>query len=110
MRIVATWNLRPGTDPAAFEAWLIGEAAPAIRALPSVDDLQFYRATDAFGGEAAAPFHYVELLDVIDPEGFGRDIAGESVAAITARLREETENMAVANTEELSLARAPTPA
>lgn len=110
MRIVTTWNLRDGADAAAFEEWLLTEALPGIRALPSVDELQVYRTTGLLGTDGAAPFRYVEVLDVFDTEGFGRDITSEGVAAINARLRAETEGMAAVTTEELTLAARAEPA
>ena len=108
MRIVSTWNLKAGVDADAFEDWLLTEALPAFRALPSVDELRIYRTTGMFGVQGgAAPFAYVEVLDVADPEGFGRDMAGEAAATAAARLREDVADMVVVNTEELSLAGRP---
>jgi hypothetical protein len=87
MRIVVLFNLKPGVDPAAYEAWAASEDAPAVRALPSVAGFRVHALTGLMSGDGAPPFQYVEVIDVADPEGFGRDIATPAMQAVAARFR-----------------------
>lgn len=55
MRIIVLFNLKPGVDAAAYEAWARSTDIPGVRALKSVDDFQVYRATGLFGSDAKPP-------------------------------------------------------
>lgn len=103
MRIIALFNLKPGTDPEAYEHWAQTRDLPGIRSLASVADFDVYRATGLLGAEGAAPYDYIEVLDVLDMEGFDKDIAGEAIAALTSELRDFTDDVTFMTTERLSV-------
>ncbi len=87
MRIVALFNLKPGVTRERYESWARTTDIPTVNALASVADFQVMRATGLLGSSAAPPYQYVELIDVADPDQFGRDVAGEEMSRIAAEFQ-----------------------
>ena len=90
-RIVVLFNLREGVDPEAYEAWARGTDAPTVTALGSVASFTVHRATGLLGG-GAAPYAYVEILDVADMDGLMADIGSETMQAISAAFQGFADN------------------
>lgn len=101
MRIIVLFNLKPGTDPAAYEQWARTRDIPGVRALSSVRDFQVYRATGLLGGSAPAPYAYIEVIDVADMGAFGKDVASEAVQAVAAEFQQHADNPQFILTEAL---------
>jgi hypothetical protein len=47
-------NLKDGVSPEDYERWVLESYAPAVSALPSVEDWRGYRTSGLFGGRRAA--------------------------------------------------------
>ncbi len=86
-RIIALFNLKPGVDPAAYEAWARQTDLPTVRGLASIAGFQVLRATGVLGGDAAPPYAYVEIIDVADMAQFGADVATEAMQAVAQAFR-----------------------
>ncbi|MEX6724981.1 REDY-like protein HapK [Parapedomonas caeni] len=84
MRLIALFNLKPGVEPAAYEAWAREVDLPTVNGLGSIERFEVFRATGQLGSDAAAPYAYVEIIDVADMDAFGADIATEAMQAIAA--------------------------
>lgn len=104
MRIVVLFNLKPGVDAATYEEWAKRRDIPGVRALPSVDDFQVYRSTGLLGSDAKPPHAYIEIIDVADMDGFGKDVAGAAVQAVAAEFQAFADSPTFILTEALSLA------
>lgn len=103
MRIIALFNLKPGVDPEAYESWAQSRDLPGIRSLASIGDFDIYRTTGLLFSGDPAPFDYIEVLDVVDMEGLDKDLASDAVEALTAELRDFTDNAIYIKTERLSV-------
>lgn len=84
MRLIALFNLKPGVEPAAYEAWAREVDLPTVNGLGSIERFEVFRATGQLGSDDAAPYAYVEIIDVADMDAFGADIATEAMQAIAA--------------------------
>lgn len=84
MRLIALFNLKPGVEPAAYEAWAREVDLPTVNGLGSIERFEVFRATGQLGSDAAPPYAYVEIIDVADMDAFGADIATEAMQAIAA--------------------------
>ncbi len=104
MRMIVLFNLKPGVSTEDYEAWAKTRDIPGVRALPSIDDFRVYRTTGLLGAEGAAPYNYVEVLDVNDMEGLFADISTEMMQAVAAEFQAYAETPMFMLTEELSLA------
>lgn len=74
-RIFALFNLKPGQDPATYEAWARATDIPAVRAMSSVDDFQVHKVDGLLGSDAAPPYAYVETIDVNDMGRFFEEVS-----------------------------------
>jgi REDY-like protein HapK len=104
MRIIVLFNLLPGIGAAAYVEWAKKRDLPTVRALPSVDDFQVYRATGLLGSDATPPYAFIEIIDVGDMEGFGKDVASAAVQAVAAEFQTFADTPVFMLTEALSLA------
>lgn len=84
MRIVVLFNLKSGVDPAEYEAWVRETDYPGTRGLASVEGFTTYRTKGTLGG-GAAPYQYVEVIDVVGMDAFMADVATDAVQQLAAR-------------------------
>lgn len=84
MRIVVLFNLKPGADPAAYEAWARGTDIPGVNALGSVAKFTVHKATGLFGSDAPSPYQYVEIIDIHGMEPFVADISNPEFQKVAA--------------------------
>ncbi|MGI4880355.1 MAG: hypothetical protein ACRYG4_23050 [Janthinobacterium lividum] len=101
MRVIVLFNLKPGITPAVYEEWSRNRDIPGVRSLPSVDDFRVYRTTGLLGGNGAAPYAYVEVLDILDVDGFGTDSAGEASQQVARELFDHAEAPVFIVTEQI---------
>jgi REDY-like protein HapK len=88
MRIVALFNLKPGVDPAAYEAWARGTDIPGVNALGSVERFTVHRVTGLFGSDAPPPYAYVEVIDIVGLDPFVAEITTEAFQQVAAAFGE----------------------
>jgi len=102
MRIVVLFNLKPGTDVAAYEQWARTRDMPHVRALTSIDDFQVFRATGLLGTDAAPPYRYIEIIDINDMDDFGKDAGSETMQNVAAEFQAFADNPQFILTEQLA--------
>ena len=90
--LIVVFRLQPGTDPQAYEEWARQTDLPIVRDLKSVSGFELYRVAGLLGSEEAAPFEYVEVIDVTDMEQFGADVAADTMRRVAAEFREFADN------------------
>jgi hypothetical protein len=103
MRMIVLFNLKPGVTVADYEKWAKTRDIPIVRSLPSIDDFQVYRATGLLGSDAKPPYAYIEVIDVADMEGFGKDVASAAIQAVAAEFQTFADAPTFIMTEALSL-------
>lgn len=92
MRIIVLFNLKPGVDPAVYEAWAAARDIPTVRALPSIAGFEVSAATGLLGSDGRPPYQYVEVIDVADVDRFGSDIGTETMQKIAAEFQGFADN------------------
>ena len=88
MRIVVLFNLKPGVDPAAYEAWARGTDIPGVNALSSVTGYTVHKATGLFGSDATSPYQYIEVIDITAMEPFVVDVTDAEFQKVAAAFGE----------------------
>ncbi|RZF66021.1 REDY-like protein HapK [Sphingomonas populi] len=101
MRIVVLFNLKPGVDPAAYEAWAKGTDIPGVNALSSVTDFTVHRVTGLFGSGVPAPYAYVEIIDIIGIDPFVAQVSTEAFQKVAAAFGDFADNPQFLLTEDL---------
>lgn len=77
--VLVLFNLKPGTDVAAYEQWARAKDMTLVRSLPSVAAFDVLRAQSILGSDAKPPYQYAELIEVPDMVAFGADVASAAV-------------------------------
>lgn len=88
MRIIVLFNLKPGADPAAYEAWARSGDIPAVNALGSVASFTVHKATGLFGTDAPSPYAYIEVIDIKGMDAFVADVTTPEFQALAAPFRD----------------------
>jgi hypothetical protein len=101
MKIICLFNLRPGVEPAAYENWARSGDIPAVNALGSVASFTVHKATGLFGSEAAAPYEYVEIIDIVGIDAFVADVTTPEFQALAAPFQNYADNPIFILTEDL---------
>lgn len=102
MRIIVLFNLKPGTDAAAYEEWARNRDLPNVRALTSIDDFEIFRTTGLLGSDAAAPYRYIEIIDVNDMDDFGKQVGSETMQKVAGEFQAFADNPLFILTEQLA--------
>lgn len=101
MRIICLFNLKPGVDPSAYEAWARGGDIPSVNALGSVVSFTIHRATGLFGSDAKPPYDYVEVIDITGLDAFVADVTTPEFQALAAPFQDFADNPQFLLTEDL---------
>jgi hypothetical protein len=90
--IIVTFNLKKGVAPQDYERWARERDVPTVTALASVDSFRVQRATGLIGSDAAAPYHYLELIEVNSLETFMSEIGTKEMQGIAAEFAQYAEH------------------
>jgi hypothetical protein len=101
MRIVCLFNLKPGADAAAYEAWARGTDIPGANSLPSVRNFTVHKATGLFGSDARPPYQYIEVIDIHGMDAFVADVTDPEFQKVAAQFGEFADNPTFILTEDL---------
>jgi REDY-like protein HapK len=89
--IIVLFNLKPGTDIAAYEQWACNTDLPTVNQLRSVDNFRVLKAKEMLGG-GASPFQYFEILEINHMEGLFADISGPLMQKVAAEFQSFADN------------------
>ncbi|WP_417619557.1 REDY-like protein HapK [Parasphingorhabdus sp.] len=101
MRIIVVFNLKEGVSAADYEAWAKKDDIPGVNRLGSVEKFTVHKATGLFGSDDAAPYQYIEVLDINGMDPFVADISTEEFQAMAAPFQNFAENPQFILTEDI---------
>ncbi len=84
--IVVLFNLKAGVDARDYEAWAHSTDLPHVNGLPSVRSFRVLRSAGLLSG-AAAPYQYVELIELKSLEEFRGEVKSEAMQAVAREFR-----------------------
>lgn len=84
MKIIVLFNLKPGVSISDYEAWARTRDIPGVNALASVTSFTVHKATGLFGSDAAAPYQYIEIIDITGMDPFVAEISTPEFQAMAA--------------------------
>lgn len=90
--IVVLFNLKAGVSPADYEAWAKSTDIPIVRKLPSIGSFDVYRTSGVLGSDAAAPYQYVEVIQVADMGQFGADVGSATMQRVAGEFQNLADN------------------
>lgn len=97
---IVLFNLKAGTDVAAYEHWARTTDLPIVNALPSVAGFEVLRTTGLLGG-GSAPYQYVEVLRLGDAAGLMNDISTPTMQRVAAEFQTFADSPIFITTEAL---------
>ena len=101
MRIIVIFNLKEGVRAADYEAWAKKDDIPGVNRLGSVEKFTVHKATGLFGSDDAAPYQYIEILDINGMDKFVADISTEEFQAMAAPFQDFADNPQFILTEDI---------
>lgn len=90
--LVVLYNLKDEASKEAYEKWAQNTDVPTVKGLTSVDEFKVFRLEGLMGSEAAPPYQYVEVIEVNDMDGLGKEIATETMQRVAAEFQEFADN------------------
>jgi flavin-binding protein dodecin len=84
--VVVLFNLKPGVDAAEYEAWARARDLPNVNALESVRGFRVLRTQGLMNG-AAAPYQYVELIELHSLDGLRADAKSDLMQGVAREFR-----------------------
>ncbi|MFK7828792.1 MAG: REDY-like protein HapK [Congregibacter sp.] len=92
MLIVVLFNLKSGASRDDYENWAKSTDIPTVNALGSVNSFSVVRTTGMLGNDNAAPYQYVELLDIKSMDALGADTSSETMKSVAAQFQTFADN------------------
>ena len=100
-RIVALFNLKPGISVADYEAWAKATDLPTVNGLSSVDRFEVFRSTGVLGSDAKPPYAYIEIIDVADMDGFGKEVSTETMQKVAGEFQAMADDLVFILTDKI---------
>ena len=99
--LIVLFKLKSEADAAEYERWAATTDLPTVRNLANCKRFDVYRAGGLLGSDAAAPYDYVEVIDVADLAAFRKETASDTMRRVAAEFREFADNPVFVVTERL---------
>lgn len=100
-KIVALFNLKPGTTAEDYEAWAKATDLPTVNGLKSVDKFEVFRSAGLLGSEDKPPYQYLEIIDVKDMDAFGGDVGSETMQKVAGEFQSMADDLVFILTEQI---------
>ena len=100
--LIVLFNLKAGSDAQSYEEWAKATDLPIVRQLKSVDRFDVFRTQGLFGTDAPAPYQYVEIIDISDLDGFGQEVASDTMRRVAGEFQAIADNPVFMLTEKFS--------
>jgi hypothetical protein len=75
VNIIVLFNLKHNADPDAYLEWARSTDIPNVRALGSVSRFRVFTTTGVLGSDDAAPYQYVEQIEISGMDQFLEDVS-----------------------------------
>jgi hypothetical protein len=102
--LVVLFNLRAGVSVSEYENWARTTDLPAVNGLQSVDQFRVLRCKGLLGQSVAAPYQYVETIEVNSLDGLFADIASPQMQAVAAQFQQFADNPIFIHCESIAAA------
>ena len=85
-KIIVLFNLKAGVSAADYEKFARETDLPIVNKLPSVRSFEVLKSQGLLGG-GAAPYQYIEVIDLKSLEQLGQDVSTEAMQKVAAAFR-----------------------
>lgn len=100
-KILALFNLKPGTSVADYEDWAKTIDIPTVNGLGSIEKFEVFKATGLLFSEDKPPYQYFETIDILDMDKFGEEAGSETMQKVAAEFQGMVDDLVFITTEQL---------
>lgn len=100
-KVIVLFNLKEGVPVTAYEDWAQNTDLPMVNKLPGVDNFEVLRTISLFGSDDAAPYQYIEIIDISDMEKFQTALGDETMQRVAQEFQGFADNPIFIATESL---------
>lgn len=100
-KILALFNLKPGTSAADYENWARTVDIPTVNGLGSIEKFEVFKTTGLLFSEDKPPYEYFETIDILDMDKFGEDAGSAAMQEIAAAFQGMVDDLVFIQTEKL---------
>ena len=90
--LIVLFNLKDDTSKEIYEQWARETDVPTVKGLASVKDFKVYGLDQLMGTGGAAPYAYIEVIDIHDMDQLGKDISTERMQEVAAQFQSFADN------------------
>ena len=87
MHVFVLFNLKTGVSVDEYEAWARSTDLPIVNDLESVNEFRVFRTKGLLNGDAA-PYAYIETIDIGDMALFGENVATDTMKKVAAEFHQ----------------------
>jgi hypothetical protein len=87
MKLIVLFSLKNESSAAEYENWAKTVDIPTVKRLTSVDEFKLYKTVGVWGSDNSAPYAYIEVIEVNDPDQLGLDVATETMREVAAQFQ-----------------------
>lgn len=92
MTLIVLFNLKDADAASKYENWAQTVDVPTVKRLTSVDDFKVFKTAGVLGTDQKAPFQYVEIIEVNNPDQLGKDVSSETMQNVARQFQEFADN------------------
>jgi hypothetical protein len=92
MTLIVLFNLKDANAASKYEHWAQTVDVPNVKRLPSVDDFKVFKTSGVLGTDQNAPYQYVEIIEVNNPDQLGKDVSSGTMQRVAAQFQEFAHN------------------
>ena len=85
--LIVFFNLHSDSDVAAYEEWAKTSDLRTVRGLNNCKSFDIYRTSGLLGKDQAAPYQYVEVIQIGDLAAFRQETQTDTMKTIAAQFR-----------------------
>ena len=101
MRIIVLFNLKADADRDAYERWARASDIPTVRAMDTVSEFRVLRSAGLLGTGEAAPYSYIETIDISSVDPFLEEASTDLAQKIAAEFQQFADNPTFIVTEDI---------
>ena len=100
-KILALFNLKPGTSVKDYENWVKSVDIPTVNSLGSIEKFEVFKTTGLLFSEDKPPYEYFETIDILDMDKFGEEAGSDAMQKIAAEFQGMVDDLVFIQTEQL---------
>jgi hypothetical protein len=101
-KIVVLFNLRTEANITEYENWAKTTDLPTVKRLQSIDSFELLKSVSMLGSAEAAPFQYIEILNINNFDIFSQEVSSEIMLKIAQEFQAFADSPMFIVTEEIN--------